>query len=809
MFRIARATPMAAALAVVVSIASTMGCGGGEKATRPIPPAPPPVASPGGALPSDYDGARPDPATAQLYRIDDRGVERPYAYAGPADPVRVVVDDSGVDVRARAMTGKIALEQAQMAFKVDARDAEAFGGCTRQERCRVHLIDSRGDEARRNEQIAALVYRHGGADREGGWLVFDEGARDGEQWWEIPAFDDAESYMVHGTWVAGVAVQTGETLASGTSSFAIVPFAEKIGGGSREALAALEREVQAAKDAGTLSDLDRRLAEEWRRYYARGDVINASKGRPTTHQRLADVHDDHQAIFRYLHANRPGLRQRYDAYTQSEVSPAHRTITVWAAGNEREHLGDEARGMETLGPYYIPELRGHTVVATALNIGPGTGETPMEPAAGSDPDDDHRPMVPVDASRPRLALYAHHCGALPDDWDALTHGRHYCLAAPGWHRVEDGKGNVLEAGGTSFSAPYVSAVIAEMMSRFRGQVGAGEIVRRLMNTADNSGVFADVESYGAGRIDPRAALSARGRTRTGRASRQAAIENTYVRLPSAYGDAAESLAGVGVAAFDADNFPFWTRFGTLLRTGETRETTVIPTPGTGDTDRFQCGGVRDFVPDAVCAEGEPGQPFRGLATPNGAGTTMGLAPGWSVAAFAEPGGRLDGESGGALAIGGGSALMAVARELRGSVGKNTGWGWHARVNLAADLPYRLDGGESSMITLGSALLSAWSAGVERSTGLVRSTLSIEQPARAEAGAGRIHIPVGRTRDGERRYEEHGFGLAPSRRTLVLSVMHEQPLGNGTLATRISHAIHPGHRPGPPETAAGIAWSTRF
>lgn len=41
-------------------------------------------------------------------------------------------------------------------------------------------------------------------------------------------------------------------------------------------------------------------------------------------------------------------------------------------------------------------------------------------------------------------------------------------------------------GATSFAAPYVSATLARMMEQFRGQLGNTELVRRLMNSADDT-----------------------------------------------------------------------------------------------------------------------------------------------------------------------------------------------------------------------------------------------------------------------------------------------------------------------------------
>lgn len=104
------------------------------------------------------------------------------------------------------------------------------------------------------------------------------------------------------------------------------------------------------------------------------------------------------------------------------------------------------------------------------------------------------------------------CGELPDDWDAARHGRHYCLAAP--------------ERSTSTAVAYISATLANMMAASRRQVGSLEIVRRLMNTADQTGKFSDSLLYGAGLVDPQAALQAVGRTVTGTSGGEAPVRQT-------------------------------------------------------------------------------------------------------------------------------------------------------------------------------------------------------------------------------------------------------------------------------------------
>ena len=123
----------------------------------------------------------------------------------------------------------------------------------------------------------------------------------------------------------------------------------------------------------------------------------------------------------------------------------------------------------------------------------------------------------------------------------------------------------------------MSATLALMKDRFRGQIGNVELVKRLMATADD-GLHEDDDSshdgitsveYGAGVVDPEAALKPVGALSTGIAGSAASLGATRLCTPTAYGDAAVRIAHVEVAAFDAGNAPFWIRAGQLMEAGPT------------------------------------------------------------------------------------------------------------------------------------------------------------------------------------------------------------------------------------------------
>ena len=63
------------------------------------------------------------------------------------------------------------------------------------------------------------------------------------------------------------------------------------------------------------------------------------------------------------------------------------------------------------------------------------------------------------------------------------------------------------ANGTSFASPFVAGGLAVIAEYFSGQLGATEIVQRMLSTANKTGVYADAEIYGQGLLDLDAATS--------------------------------------------------------------------------------------------------------------------------------------------------------------------------------------------------------------------------------------------------------------------------------------------------------------
>ena len=203
------------------------------------------------------------------------------------------------------------------------------------------------------------------------------------------------------------------------------------------------------------------------------------------------------------------------------------------------------------------------------------------------------------------------------------------------------------------------------MAAGRGQVGSLEIVRRLMNTADQTGKFSDSLLYGACLVDPQAALQAVGRTVTGTSGGEAAVPRTRLNLPSAYGDAAGRLSGIEIATFDAWNFPFWIGADQLIGSSE-----VVLDPIPRFSEDAVCSPFRLHAASFNCFQAS--DRVAGLVSSDGLGASLRLGDGMAFSALTQRARRLDGKAKGAFSWGSGATLAAFQLEKE-SVIKGNGF----------------------------------------------------------------------------------------------------------------------------------------
>ena len=229
---------------------------------------------------------------------------------------------------------------------------------------------------------------------------------------------------------------------------------------------------------------------------------------------------------------------------QASIAAADRAILVYAAGNY-EHALLPAYPAHV--PLYFSETRDHMLAVTGINYPHGS------------------------AGKYYFPTYSFaSCG---------RDGAEYCITAPivsggrsdkKWLLHPDGiRGG---GGGTSTAAPLVVGALALMKEYFRrmcndpGGAGCGlgshELVARIKDTADKSGIYADEEIYGAGLLDLENALTAQGTLmmRMGESlegSRGFVLAESGLAAGGAFGDAMRlALGGQTLAAFDKYNAPF-------------------------------------------------------------------------------------------------------------------------------------------------------------------------------------------------------------------------------------------------------------
>ena len=160
-------------------------------------------------------------------------------------------------------------------------------------------------------------------------------------------------------------------------------------------------------------------------------------------------------------------RPLWDSYVQANRPECDRSIHVRSTGYTHDGNEQPALNLHPLLVYAIRDLWDHTLFVTALRPN------------GQD-----------------LAYRARPCGTLSPGWPSGNRAPHFCIAAPGTHMVATPGGGREEHTGTSFAAPYVASILAEMSLRcdLRGPA----LIKRLLETADRTGLYSDVVIYGAG-----------------------------------------------------------------------------------------------------------------------------------------------------------------------------------------------------------------------------------------------------------------------------------------------------------------------
>lgn len=483
-----------------------------------------------------------------------------------------------------------------------------------------------------------------------------------------------------------------------------------------------------------------------------------------------------------------------------------KTVLVWAAGNAHGHECSpgtdhcvngsiDAASVEVYPGLVarIRELQGHTVSVVA------TGEDG------------------------RIAGFSNRCG-LAADWCLAAPGEGIATAYFGPHEGRNGFRGGATVSGTSFAAPMVTGGLAVMKHLFRDQLSNSQLLARLLETANDRGIYADRATYGHGLMDLGAAASPVGALEVTSQDRVGApgafLPGTRVQSGPAFGDGlVRSFAGHEFAAFDALGAPFWFDLGdfaspahsasmnaqlhdflspqpalpalhlqdpgrafpdSALRPGSARITlSSTGWPSAYSTRHFSraqpvlslsFSGAYGLSASAFTTESLPGQaPASGARLswqPEGA--PLGLHAGWLAERETLLGSRAEGAFG---ELGAEAVFFGI-----GAGAELAGWALGAQAEFA-----RVQSASTRGLITGLSSLATSTFAVRARRALGRTGtlgLSVSQPLRIEAGRARLDMPVGRTRAGHILRRTVRAPLVPSGRQLDVAAHWSQPLGRG-------------------------------
>ena len=754
-------------------------CGGGGSGSGPTT-----------TRPDDQKPTQPtsDPAyhlgtarftTHQPNVLEQVGAHHAYARGLTGRGVRIGIDDTIVDYTQTAEFGNRittnAADGAQLSYLRpfgDLAGSETYV-CERARTCTVWEGDSQGDDEAYNGWVRSIVSQDGWPTRDDSVFFVDEHYSEGSElgllyrWREVPTPYGAVGS--HGTIVASIAA--GETLGVAPEAV-LIPTAENLTDDQDTDFFAGRALQVAIMDLpfSLRREFDDMAAQSVRDNYANFDIINRSYGVRLGPVTGAQTTDEARWFATYL-------PETLDAFWQVDSPASDKTIIVYAAGND----SDPYPGLGAALPYAFPELRDHTVAVAATD--PRTGA---------------------------IAAYSNRCGPLPSDWNAARHGPHYCLAAPGTVRGlvpnpnTPGQGDVGDGlNGTSFAAPLVSGSLALLMEHFRGTRGNTAIVKRMLDTADRSGRYADLETYGAGHLDLEAALSPVGSLNAGQSAQ--ALSRTTLQVPAAYGSVAGHVAGLELATFDEQDFPFWVPMTTLI---STRPASRSPIPQL-------TGAVEDPLatdPDAFGLHWMPAADDDSLWLADGHGWVTGFGPtsaslarlphdgGWGYGLSFDDAGYLGSRTSGAFGSDPRSGMIWTSHALKHDL--DGGWSLDVVGTLALGLPQYED---DAIFQASASVLSAMSMRV----GTDGWGLTVEQPLRAESGTGSFRIENGHMEGGRRLHDVYRVPLAPDAREIRVTLRHDREALGGDVALEVSGAADTGHVSGERDASIGLAYRTTW
>ena len=647
-----------------------------------------------------------------------------HAYAkGLTRGVRIGIDDSIVDYTTE-FGSRVKLTEAEGAsLAYDRPNGDLLfsdvGTCRLFDpTCNIWSGNSAGDPEAVNDWVRQIVDTDGWPTEDDSVFVVDEHFSEYDlierlfRWKEVPT---PYGEGTHGTTVASVAA--GKTLGVAPEA-TIVPVAQNLTDDQRaDGLAeSTLRSLIATLHATDRRFIDGQLASTVRDNYAKFDIINRSYGRA-----LFDPDVISSEILFELRWFAAYLPEYLDANFQIDTPDAEKTILIYAAGNDEKPWS----GLGADYPYYIPALRGYSLSVIATDLATGT-----------------------------IADYSNRCGPLPSDWDFARHGPHYCLAAPGTvrglvpHRDTPGRGQVEEGiQGTSFAAPIVSGALALMMEHFRGTRGNTAVVKRMLDTANRSGHYAELETYGAGFLDIEAALSPVGTLNAGQSARP--LSRTMFHTPAAFGAVALRASNIELAVFDSQDFPFWIPLSSRIAVQDIGRSPIpVFDEQIGTAAGLDALGQRwTALGDAERSWSQGGRWVAGFGPTSASLAREPHSRGWGYGLSFNDDGYLGRARPGRLAR---TFAPACPGSRVPSNKSSPGWSVEATGTLAFG-----DYEKNAIFEASPSMLSALSVRIG-----TESTVTLEQPLRAETGTGKFRIENGRIENGRRLYDGIAFAFGP-------------------------------------------------
>ena len=508
-----------------------------------------------------------------------------------------------------------------------------------------------------------------------------------------------------------------------------------------------------------------------------------------------------------------------------QESSEDKVVLVWAAGNSHGTACDIP----------IPQCVDGAVEARSIDLLPGLATHYPELQENT---------VAVVAIRPdgEIADFSNRCGIAAD----------YCLAAPGEQvraayfgpdlEGTPGFRSVADLRGTSVAAPMVTGGLALMKQYFRGQISNTDLLSRLLETANSSGIYADSAIYGRGLMDLGTATSPVGETvvamgdRVGSAGAQ--LNDSVLQLGLAFGDAlVPALEDREIAAFDTLGAPFWYDIDSMVN--------VAARPALHDRFRdFQQLSLSE--PHGLPAEAIRLPILETRDAPHGALPALylaksGTSPAASASHFAlarhsvvaslpvaanlsatllttEGLARQEPASGAAL----------TWREPEAPIGLRAGWMGERQTLLGSEADGAFGDLEAHAAFAGieaDTELGSWRLGGTAEIGTVNAQaqggvfheisplatsafamhatrhnddgsafrVSLSQPLRVEGGQASITLPSGRTTGGEVIRNTLTADVEPGGRQVDLALQWQQPLEIGELRLGATLSHEPGHR----------------